>query len=423
MKKAIGVCAFLMTVLLVATPCRSASWEDELEQPPWRVSLSGGGMIFEADEAVENGFFTSLRLGYDYSPRWTFEGVFNYIPDLDKNAVYDYDTGSKVERLGLSADSTTAFGFAVDALCHLFFLDNRHWDPYLIGGVGFLHFDEDREYRNDTDFTFRYGAGLAYHFNPAWSIRADMIGILTADHSEFNMMPSIGVGWRWGAKAPPKSYVVSGGPRDSDGDGLSDEEEAALGTDPFNPDTDGDGLTDYEEVRKYKTDPLNPDTDYDSLGDGSEVYVHKTDALKRDTDAGGVSDGHEVLVDGTNPLDPSDDLILFTLNIEFETDMAVIPPEYFKDLDIIGKTLERDTGATARIEGHADRRKKSSAGYNMKLSERRARAVAQYLTERFGIAAERMETVGYGFNWPKAPNDPIEGNRENRRVEVYITKP
>jgi len=46
-------------------------------------------------------------------------------------------------------------------------------------------------------------------------------------------------------------------PLDTDGDGLSDEEEIALGTDPTLPDTDHDGFTDWEEVRDG-TDPLTP---------------------------------------------------------------------------------------------------------------------------------------------------------------------
>lgn len=58
---------------------------------------------------------------------------------------------------------------------------------------------------------------------------------------------------------------------DSDGDGLTDAEEAILGTDPFNPDTDGDGLFDGEEVHTWGTDPLNPDTDGDGFLDGAEV--------------------------------------------------------------------------------------------------------------------------------------------------------
>lgn len=58
---------------------------------------------------------------------------------------------------------------------------------------------------------------------------------------------------------------------DSDGDGLPDEEEAALGTDPSLADSDNDGLTDREEARIYNSNPLNPDTDGDSYLDGQEV--------------------------------------------------------------------------------------------------------------------------------------------------------
>jgi hypothetical protein len=58
---------------------------------------------------------------------------------------------------------------------------------------------------------------------------------------------------------------------DTDGDGLTDDEEARLGTNPLNPDTDGDGLTDYEEVMIYGTNPLNRDTDGDGYSDGEEV--------------------------------------------------------------------------------------------------------------------------------------------------------
>ena len=60
-------------------------------------------------------------------------------------------------------------------------------------------------------------------------------------------------------------------PLDSDGDGLTDEEEAFYGTDPFLADTDGDGLFDREEIFTWQTDPLNPDTDGDGYLDGEEV--------------------------------------------------------------------------------------------------------------------------------------------------------
>ncbi len=60
-------------------------------------------------------------------------------------------------------------------------------------------------------------------------------------------------------------------PIDSDGDGLTDDEESEVGTDPFNPDSDKDGLGDKEEVKTYGTDPLDPDTDGDTFLDGQEV--------------------------------------------------------------------------------------------------------------------------------------------------------
>ena len=60
---------------------------------------------------------------------------------------------------------------------------------------------------------------------------------------------------------------------DSDADGLLDEEEKAIGTNPYNPDTDKDDLNDYQEVNVYKTNPLNPDTDCDGVPDGLEIKL------------------------------------------------------------------------------------------------------------------------------------------------------
>lgn len=389
--------------------------------PPWYIGVHGGYMRYEGDEAVLNAGFGALRLGYDYSQLWSFEGGLDVLPYLKRNDVFDYDTGVPVPRPGLDGDNCWAAGVSADALLHLNIADNRHFDPYLLGGLGVIYYSKDRQFRDRADVDLRYGAGLSYHFNPEWAVLAELVGLITMEHQEFNFMPTVGVNWKWGARVPAK-YVVAGGALDTDGDGLTDQEELQLGTDPKNPDTDGDKLTDGEEVKVYKTDPLNPDTDYDALTDGDEVYKYKTSPLDRDTDKGGVADGHEVIEDKTNPLDPSDDLLLFTLHIEFETDKAVIRSEYFGDLNKIGKVLTRDPKSTVRVEGHADKRKTSNVKHNMALSERRAQAVRNYLNEHFGVVLERTTAVGYGFSRPLAQNDPINGNEKNRRVEVYIRK-
>ncbi|MFA7052523.1 MAG: OmpA family protein, partial [Kiritimatiellia bacterium] len=184
-------------------------------------------------------------------------------------------------------------------------------------------------------------------------------------------------------------------------------------------DSDGDGLTDGDEEKVYKTDPLNPDSDSDGLKDGMEVFTHKTNPLDRDTDKGGVADGHEVIEDRTNPLDPSDDLMLFEVYIQFDYDTTVIKPQYFTEIDHVVRVLQRNPLATAVIEGHADRRSRSSETYNQELSERRAQAVQSYLLGK-GVAQDRTSAVGYGFSRPKVQPDLENGNPENRRVEIYI---
>jgi hypothetical protein len=99
-------------------------------------------------------------------------------------------------------------------------------------------------------------------------------------------------------------------PRDRDGDGLSDDDEAARGTDPDNPDTDGDGLLDGFED-KYGLNPLVPgeqaqDPDGDGLDNMAEQSAH-TNPTDPDTDDDGLGDGVEILVAGTNPRDPDTD--------------------------------------------------------------------------------------------------------------------
>ena len=62
-----------------------------------------------------------------------------------------------------------------------------------------------------------------------------------------------------------------GVPEDTDGDGLTDTEEASLGTDPRRADSDEDGLFDREESVIYQSNPLQFDTDGDGYSDGQEV--------------------------------------------------------------------------------------------------------------------------------------------------------
>ncbi|HLO28287.1 MAG TPA: hypothetical protein VK249_04080 [Anaerolineales bacterium] len=103
-----------------------------------------------------------------------------------------------------------------------------------------------------------------------------------------------------------QTQAALSGQSDSDGDGLTNDREAALGTDPLKPDTDGDKLADGDEVNTRLTDPLKADTDGDGLQDGDEILTYQTDPLKPDTDGDGLADGLEI-TGGTDPHNPDTD--------------------------------------------------------------------------------------------------------------------
>jgi hypothetical protein len=102
-------------------------------------------------------------------------------------------------------------------------------------------------------------------------------------------------------KAPPTA-TTSVEEADSDADGLTDELETTVGTDPSLPDSDADGVSDSDEIDFYGTDALDPDTDSDGLDDAQELLTYGTNPLLDDTDGDNVSDGKEVAA-GSDPLD------------------------------------------------------------------------------------------------------------------------
>ncbi len=394
----------------------------------WYGELGIGNYNYEGNQMFEDAFVLTGRIGYDFNEWWSIEGMLAFTPSLDENftgQVYLDENGNYAERPVSQAPageagfgSTFLFDTAIDGVFH--FTRWKRVDPFLSVGGGVQIYGEKFD-GHQLNANIRGGGGLMYHFNDEWAIRADARTLLySGSWAEINLIIDAGVVWYWEAHVSP-ALVASGGPKDSDGDGLTDVKEDEIGTDPFSADTDGDGLSDGEEYLKYKTDPLNKDTDFDGLSDGDEVYKFKTDPLLRDTDKGGVADGHEVIEDGTNPLNGSDDLMLFNLNIVFDYNKTIIKPQYDHDLDVIVRVLQRNPGSTARIEGHTDRTKRSNKKYNDQLSQLRAEAVMNYIIKRGGISKSRLAAKGYGFSRPKEPNDPIHGNPVNRRVEVYIS--
>jgi outer membrane protein OmpA-like peptidoglycan-associated protein len=107
-----------------------------------------------------------------------------------------------------------------------------------------------------------------------------------------------------------------------------------------------------------------------------------------------------------------------TLNVLFAPNSATIPQASYAEVDKLGTVLSWPQYHDYRIqlEGHTD--SQGNERKNQQLSERRVQSIKQYLTQRFQVAPERIDVVGYGSSRPIATNDTPEGRNQNRRVEV-----
>lgn len=103
--------------------------------------------------------------------------------------------------------------------------------------------------------------------------------------------------------------------------------------------------------------------------------------------------------------------------VRFDFDKANIRPDARAILDEAVHTLKSEGEVDVVVEGHTDSR--GTEAYNLKLSQRRADAVRQYLAGH-GVDPKRLTVEAYGESRPVANNDTEEGRAQNRRVELNV---
>ena len=123
-----------------------------------------------------------------------------------------------------------------------------------------------------------------------------------------------------------------------------------------------------------------------------------------------LSDPASQLKDPANPVSKR--------SIYYDFDMYNIREEFQSMVEAHGKFLLENTDLRVRIEGNCDER--GSREYNLALGQRRADSVKRALT-LLGVPANRIETVSFGAEKPKALGSNEEAWAENRRSDiVYI---
>ncbi len=318
---------YLTMVILIASAGRSFG---QVDGGQVSFGFEGGGVKYWG-EFSDNQFW----LAGDGFAR------YNIIPYLSLHAVagfgqarYKIDNSIIAERpeyfgpgneLGGFYPGTTTFieeknaiRFSTyDLVLSLNFFPAQRLVPFIFAGVGMLEWNPATIYSNEklpnnakdayetTKITIPIGFGFESYMTSNLVLngratmrltKSDFFDDVSVSGSEDDAFLTFGIGL---------SYYLFGH-RDTDGEGLYDDEEETLGTDPNNPDTDSDGLNDFEEVRVYSSDPKKPDTDGDNLTDFDEIRVHNTSPIKPDTDSDGLNDGEEI-ARKTLPMTPDTD--------------------------------------------------------------------------------------------------------------------
>lgn len=325
--------------------------------------------------------FWSVGLGYRFDNPWQVELVYGQSEVSDG----DVPTGDlDVESLRL------------DALYHL--TEDKSIVPYLAIGSGYTDFDADDASGApfDGDETnVNAGAGVKYRVNDMFSVRSDFRGIYGLAEENVDLALSLGLQMLFGGEKSPTPAPVSvpaapvDGDADGDGDGVADSVDQCPQTKPgVQVDAKGCELDDDKDGVPNSEDECP----------GSEVGA-KVDSV-----------GCYIILEESRSIE---------LKINFATNSSVIESDYLDEIQEVSDFMREYPQTSVVIEGHTDDR--GQASYNQQLSEKRARNVAATLVNRFGVATDRVTSVGYGEARPTASNASAEGRAANRRVVAVIS--
>ena len=331
-----------------------------------QAETMGAGGLYK-----ENGLYTGAALGVELTPSTQFQveyGVSN------TDAVNDAGT------ISLDAEQEMISGnFLIGTEEFTGYTDNA-FKPYVLVGAGQSKIEVEDAAGNfvtgSKDTIGNLGLGAMYRINDALSLRGEARAIHNFDESWWEGMALAGLEVVLGGHLAPTVAVPP-------------MQEPLVDTAPVvvvesDLDSDGDGVPD--SIDTCPGTPMNVVVDER----GCPVPVDITDELKME------------------------------LRVFFDNDKSAIKNQYKPEIAKVAEKMREYPNSTARVEGHASKTG-PSARYNQRLSEARAVAVKSMLTNEFGIAPNRLSTVGYGYDQPIADNNTEEGRAMNRRVYAIIT--
>jgi OmpA-OmpF porin, OOP family len=343
----------------LAASCAPAFAADEVGQ--WYFGPQAGFTFADSDRQVDDAAHFGAVLGKHFSPNWSLE-----LNALGSN--HDFEVGNQdVDLLPVSLDLLRVFNRGAPVA------------PYLSLGAGALSVDPQGPGSNE-DFMAQAGFGLL------WRVWENSSG-----SSTFSLRPEVKARWAESGREDPVDYLAGIGFVYAHG-----AEKAPPPAPPPPPPPP-------EPAAAAPAPPPPPPPPSDTDGDGV------TDDRDR---CPGTPRGVAVDADGC----PRKGSITLT-GVNFETNSATLTADSSSALDAVAADLMKYPRLKIEVEGHTD--SVGADGYNLKLSERRANSVREYLVGR-GVDAAQLTARGYGEARPEADNASAEGRAQNRRVAMQV---
>ncbi len=133
-----------------------------------------------------------------------------------------------------------------------------------------------------------------------------------------------------------------------------------------------------------------------------------------------IEDARSILnpTEGEVLLNATDDIVVRLFGLSFAPNSSDISDDHVDLLVKVQSILEIFPDTKLLVEGHTDDRGERTT--NMRLSEKRAFSVMQYLRKLMTIQADRIDAVGYGPDKPIGTNTTKGGRAKNRRIDILI---
>lgn len=323
----------------------------------------------DASRRIKDNDDFYLGLGYQFNENWAADVKYS---ESDFYWKWDAPFAGKGELKY----------YAIDAIYRL--QPRNESSFFWKAGLGKLKFDG----RGQGGPHFIWGLGYEQKVSDQLSLVVGLDAPFTSQPTFHDYAPYLGVNYLFNkpkSKTPVKQASI---PKDSDKDGVLDMNDRCPNT-PAN--------------RKVDTSGCQLDSDKDGVVDHLDQCPNTPAGAKVD------EKGCRIILTEN---------VSIALNVQFANDSNVITPAYHDEINKVAQFMKKYPDTNVVIEGHTDSR--GSQDYNQKLSQKRANAVMNYLTDKLSIKKSRVSAEGKGESSPIASNDTAEGRAANRRVQAEI---